>query len=85
MSECKYRTDAHAPVNVFANLVDHPSLHHADREVAINIVSVAMNLGVGAAAFFQIMADHVFLRSQACAAAISCLSPHTDTSTETAT
>ena len=66
-------------VNTFANLIDDTALHENDRELAINVVSVSMNAGVAASAFFQLWADHAFLNSRSCAAAMACSPPTNST------
>eukprot|EP00802_Teleaulax_amphioxeia_P016189 Tamp_16302.p2 GENE.Tamp_16302~~Tamp_16302.p2 ORF type:complete len:203 (-),score=53.00 Tamp_16302:864-1442(-) len=62
-------------VNVFANLVDDVRLKRADRELAINLVSVCMNAGIAASALFQVYADSSFLEATACVGATPCVLP----------
>jgi hypothetical protein len=48
-------------VNVFYLLVSDDKLADSDRELAINLTSIFINLGIVSAAVFELVADNTFL------------------------
>ena len=50
-------------VNTFANLIDDPNIKNEDREVAINVVALWVNVGIVTSSLFGILSAHTFLPS----------------------
>ena len=48
-------------VNTFANLIDDPRIKHGDREVAINVVALWVNVGIVTSSLFGIVSAQTFL------------------------
>jgi hypothetical protein len=48
-------------VNVFALLVDDPTIPDIDRELAVNLTALSINIGIMLASLFIIYMDHTFL------------------------